>query len=49
MIKEIRNLIATYLIRLTFWILPNGELKKFYAKFSYDLMVEDLSKMLKTK
>lgn len=47
MIKEIRELIATYLIRFTFWILPNGELKNSYAKFSYDLMVDDLSRVLK--
>lgn len=47
MIKEIRELIATYLIRFTFWILPNGDLKKSYAKFSYDLMVDDLSRTLK--
>jgi len=48
MIKEVRELIATYLIRFTFWILPNGELKNSYAKFSYDLMIEDLSRNLKT-
>lgn len=47
MIKEIRELIATYLIRFTFWVLPNGDLKKSYAKFSYDLMIEDLSRDLK--
>lgn len=45
--KEIRELIVTYLIRFTFWVLPNGELKNSYAKFSYDLMVEDLSRTLK--
>lgn len=48
MIKEIRELIATYLIRFTFWVLPNGDLKKSYAKFSYDLMIIELSRTLKT-
>lgn len=47
MIKEIRELIATYLIRFTFWVLPNGELKKSYAKFSYNLMLDELSRTLK--
>lgn len=46
MIKKLRELLATYLIRFTFWVLPSGELKKSYAKFSYDLMVEDLSRNL---
>lgn len=31
--KEIQKLIATWLIDLTFWILPDGEFKKQYANF----------------
>lgn len=49
MIKEIRELIATYLIRFTFWILPNGDLKNNYTKFSYNLMLSDLYRTLKIK
>lgn len=47
MIKEIRELIATYLIRFTFWVLPKGDLKNSYTKFSYNLMLDELSRTLK--
>ena len=31
--KEIRKLIATWLMNITFWILPDGEFKKKYSSF----------------
>ncbi len=33
MIVEIRKLIVTWLIDLTFWVMPDGEFKKQYASF----------------